>query len=369
MIRDYLERSHLKARVEARAPGRAGAHLTHGDVVVALVTHRLTAPRPRDDIVAWAAAWAGAEPFGISPTDLNDERVALDSVGVREASKPADQRTSDHGQARTVTVMAPAGADGVRPYDLQRLFSRSREERAAGRRNRARWRARAEAEIGRIGGRVGSRRSPPAERARAKIAAILEQRRLTGLAPVRCAEQAGRPAVGCAGAAAARARAAARDGDYGLETPRPAAEADARALLAEGKGPRQIEQRQRSARGPLRIRPLVVTSHRRIVGLITIPGIALMVFSLIERAARRTPGAGGKLSGLLAGHVAARPTAGHVAARPTGENILKALRDIALVHVRIDGEPHRLVADLSPLQRRLLDFRHVPKAASARIAA
>jgi hypothetical protein len=89
---------------------------------------------------------------------------------------------------------------------------------------------------------------------------------------------------------AALARAEALDGYYVLETTRTTAEADASALLAEWKGQWQVEHRHRDDKGPLRIRPLFVTSNRRIVGLLLILGITLMVFSLLERAARWPPG-------------------------------------------------------------------------------
>ena len=53
-IREYLERLQLKERVDAVAPVREVARLTNGEVVVALVANRLTAPRPLYDIVEWA---------------------------------------------------------------------------------------------------------------------------------------------------------------------------------------------------------------------------------------------------------------------------------------------------------------------------
>ena len=46
VIREYLERLRLKERVDALAPVRDVAHLTNGDVVLALVANRLTAPQP-----------------------------------------------------------------------------------------------------------------------------------------------------------------------------------------------------------------------------------------------------------------------------------------------------------------------------------
>jgi hypothetical protein len=67
----------------------------------------------------------------------------------------------------------------------------------------------------------------------------------------------------------ALARAAALDGYYVLETTHTVAEADATAVLAEWQGQWQVEPRHRDAKGPLRSRPLFVTSTR-LVGLVTI---------------------------------------------------------------------------------------------------
>ncbi len=82
VIREYLERLHLKDCVDALAPVREVAHLSHGEVVLALVANRLTAPRPLYDIVAWAEAWAVDEVLGIPPADLNDDRLGrcLDAI-------------------------------------------------------------------------------------------------------------------------------------------------------------------------------------------------------------------------------------------------------------------------------------------------
>src|SRR3954464_4188979 len=81
-IREYLERLQLKERVDAVAPVREVARLTNGEVVVALVANRLTAPRPLYDVVDWAEAWAVEETFGIDPAALNDDRLGrcLDDI-------------------------------------------------------------------------------------------------------------------------------------------------------------------------------------------------------------------------------------------------------------------------------------------------
>ncbi len=521
VIQEYLDRLQLKERVDALAPVRSVAHLTNGEVALALVANRLTAPRPLYDIEQWAETWAVEETLGIRPAALNDDRLGrclddlaavhdrlrgdltvqairafgletrtlrwdltsvlvcgeypeeeqdaqyaqvrygyggarqlqvrylqvttddgavpiweqvyagnttdvttviatmealrehaqcrdfvlvgdskLLSEGNRRAlltaevgylaplsrtpdldaaflalpaadlrplaylsehdrRRPPTERPSYQGCERTVVLTLPDGRGGRRDYPLRRLFVVSSEERAACRRNRARQRERAAAEIGRVVARVGSRWYPTAERAQAKIEAILERRHLRGLYQVTSEDQAGRPTVRCELVPAALAGAEALDGYYVLETTRTTAEADASALLAEWKGQWQVEHRHRDGKGPLRIRPLFVTSNRRIVGLLLILGIALMIFSLLEREARRALAAGEKVAKLLAGHVAARPT---------GDNLLKALEPIALVRVQVaDGWRHA-VSSLTPLHQRLLRLLGVPEAAYARLA-
>ena len=101
-------------------------------------------------------------------------------------------------------------------------------------------------------------------------------------------------------------------------------------------------------------------SKQRIVGLITILGIALMVFSLLERAVRRALGPLATVPTLLAGHVAARPT---------GDNLLKALQTVSLVTLKLAGTRHRAPSALTPLHHTLLQLLDVPEGAYARLAA
>jgi transposase len=297
-----------------------------------------------------------ADFLAIPPDDL----VPLDYVSARDAAKPPEERTTYHGCIGEVVVRVPDTAGGQRQQRLQRLFVLSSEERAARRRNRARQRDRAEADIAKIVARVGSRWYPTADRARAKIETILEQRHLADLYRVSTGVVDGRPTATCELVPAALARLEALDGYYVLETTRAPDEATASSLLAQWKGQWQIEHRHRSAKGPLRVRPLFVTSNQRIVGLIAILGIALMVFSLLERAARRALGPIAKVPNLLAGHVAARPT---------GDNILKALRTISLVTLEFTDTRHRAPSALTSLHRTLLQLLGVPETAYARLAA
>ncbi|MFD5513346.1 DUF4277 domain-containing protein [Streptomyces sp. NPDC127051] len=63
-------------------PGGASAHVTHGQVVEALVAGRLASPAPLVRVWDWARTWAVEEVFGITPDLLNDDRLAraLDAI-------------------------------------------------------------------------------------------------------------------------------------------------------------------------------------------------------------------------------------------------------------------------------------------------
>jgi len=278
----------------------------------------------------------------------------LGYVSAREQRLAPTERTSYQGAERQVRAPVPDGAGGEQPVVLRRLFVVSSEERAACQRNRSRQRERAEAEIARVVRQVGRRWYPTTERAQAKLDAILERRHLRELYRVTISTGDGPPMVRCELLPEALARAEALDGYYVLETTRPVEEADGTTLLTEWKGQWELEHRHRDAKGPLRIRPLFVTSNQRIVGLLTILSIALLIFSLLERAARQAVGAGQKVANLLAGHVAARPT---------GENMLKALSAISLVTFAHAGLQYRAVSHLTPLQRTLLDLLGVQETA------
>ncbi|OEJ54565.1 IS1634 family transposase [Streptomyces agglomeratus] len=68
--------------VDEVCPGGASAHLTHGQVIEALVANRLTSPAPLVRVGDWARTWAVEEVFGITPDLLNDDRLAraLDAI-------------------------------------------------------------------------------------------------------------------------------------------------------------------------------------------------------------------------------------------------------------------------------------------------
>ena len=82
VIRGFARRLDLAGTIDRLCPVREGvAHVTHGQVIEALVANRLTSPAPLLHVEDWARTWAVEEMSGIRPELLNDDRVgrALDA--------------------------------------------------------------------------------------------------------------------------------------------------------------------------------------------------------------------------------------------------------------------------------------------------
>ncbi|MFD7916345.1 IS1634 family transposase [Streptomyces sp. NPDC059752] len=79
---EFLRRLDGAGTVDELCPGGVSAHLTHGQVIEALVANRLTSPAPLVRVGDWARTWAVEEVFGTEPDLLNDDRLAraLDAV-------------------------------------------------------------------------------------------------------------------------------------------------------------------------------------------------------------------------------------------------------------------------------------------------
>ncbi|MFC9915793.1 DUF4277 domain-containing protein [Streptomyces sp. NPDC059862] len=62
---EFLGRLDVAGIVDEICPGGASAHLTHGQVIAAMVANRLTSPAPLVRVGDWARTWAVEEVFGI----------------------------------------------------------------------------------------------------------------------------------------------------------------------------------------------------------------------------------------------------------------------------------------------------------------
>ena len=82
LVVPVLNRLDVAGIVDRACPMRGRAHLTHGEVVAALVANRLTAPRPLYDVAGWANSYATNEWLGTAGALLNDDRLgrALDAL-------------------------------------------------------------------------------------------------------------------------------------------------------------------------------------------------------------------------------------------------------------------------------------------------
>jgi transposase len=82
LVVPLLERLDVAGIVDRACPMRGRAHLTHGEVIAALVANRLTAPRPLYDVAGWANTYATNDWLGTPGALLNDDRLgrALDVV-------------------------------------------------------------------------------------------------------------------------------------------------------------------------------------------------------------------------------------------------------------------------------------------------
>ena len=107
LVVPLLERLDIAGIVDRVCPMRGRAHLSHGEVITALVANRLTAPRPLYDVAGWADGYGTNEWLGTPGALLNDDRLgrALDAI-----SSHLDEISS----ASALSAIAAFGVDAAR---------------------------------------------------------------------------------------------------------------------------------------------------------------------------------------------------------------------------------------------------------------
>jgi transposase len=267
----------------------------------------------------------------------------LDYLAKRQERLAPEKRTQYQGQEVAWEWLNPETGES---QTFRRLFVISSEERATCRKVRAQQRAKAEAELAKIQAGLGKRQLKTAAQVQARVERVLVERRVRPLYQVTVSEAEGALTLTWTVEAEALSRAEALDGYYVLLTSVPVERADRSALLRMWKQESQIERRFSDWKGPLKVRPVFVTSNARMAALVLLLHLALMLYCLLEREARRQLAAKGrqKVFNLLAGHVDAVPT---------GENILRAFEHLFLI---IEEEEHGrayAMSDFSPEQAEL----------------
>jgi len=262
---------------------------------------------------------------------------ALDYTPAREARLPADQRTQFRGCVRDWTLTCP---DDGRELALRVAWIHSSDEGREVAAARERALVKAETQLARVQRGLGGRYYPTRKHVDDRVATILAPN-LHGLLTVRTATRHGKPTLTYAREQTAIDNAAATDGIYPLATNHPDA-LTALDILKLYKDQQIVERRHRDAKQSLKVRPIFLHNDDRIHALISIVGLALLIFGLIEAQARQALD-GQQLPGLL--------PEGR-AATPTGRNLLAAFQGLGLTYT-----PHGIRLDrLTATQRRILQL-------------
>jgi transposase len=143
------------------------------------------------------------------------------------------------------------------------------------------------------------------------------------------------------------------EGAYVLKTDYPIRQYPTASILAEYKSQICVEQRIHYMKGPLAVTPMFLEKPERIAGLLCIVVWALVVLSLMERQVRRSL-EGKPMYGLYPEN---RPSPA-----PTGPAILNAFSTLCIVIVKRDATQDRQLAELTPVQEKLIKLLGIPPA-------
>lgn len=266
----------------------------------------------------------------------------LDYVARRERHLAAARRTRYRGALRPFAVTDPdTGAS--HPFRVAYIWSSEEAQSVADGRERALGKA--QAALGKIQRGLGGRYYKTRKQVDAKVARILGPA-VRGLLQVTTGTRKGRPTLRFERDQHAIDQAARTDGVYALATNLPG-RLSATRLLRIYKDQPLVELRHRDAKQTLRVRPIFLHNDQRIDALISVVGLALVVFGLLEADLRQALGPDEQLDGLL--------PEGRTA-RPTGRNILVAFQGLGLTYT-----PNGVVLDrLTTTQRRILQLLKIP---------
>jgi transposase len=268
-------------------------------------------------------------------------------VSEHERKLPAKRRTRYRGAVCDWEVTDPETGE----LHLFRLaYVHSSEEQHEVRSARERALQQAEEKLGRVRNGLGGRYYKTKKQVDRRVGQILTGQ-VCDLIEVRTATRKGRPTISWQRDEEAIAQASKADGVYALATNLPDRRLGANAILCRYKGQQIVERRNRDLKQTLRVRPIFLHKDERIHALVSIIGIALLVFGLIEtqlrkRLAQATDGEQELIPGLL--------PEGR-AARPTGRNVLSCFQGLGLTYT-----PDGIVLDrLTATQRQILELLEI----------
>lgn len=270
---------------------------------------------------------------------------AIRHVAEREKRLAPKQRTKYRGVLRDWDVEDPETGE---PRRFRVAYIHSSEEQAQVATARERALVKAEHELTRMHNGLGGRYYKTETQVQRRLGQIIGTN-IQGLITVTVGQDDNdRPTISWQRNQHAITHAARTDGLYALATNLPG-RVTAGQLLRLYKEQEIVERRHRDLKQTLKVRPIFLHNDDRIYALISIIGIALLIFGLLEtqlRNALRTDDQHDKRLALL-------PEAR--LAKPTGANILAAFQglDLTYTHRGIELDP------LTPTQRRILELLQI----------
>ena len=202
----------------------------------------------------------------------------------REERKAPEDRNSFLGAERSWVVYDRKTKEA---FPVRSIYVRSSEEQAACRANRTRQMERAEGVLRKVEGNLGTRWYDTPEKVSDALKKGLQKLRMEVFYTVQVGGEDGAPTLEWRRNEEAVAGAEALDGFYVLVTNLPADQYDPSQVLQLYKRQYRVERRFGDFKGPLTVSPMFLKDNRRIAALVFVVYLALLIYCLLEREARR----------------------------------------------------------------------------------
>jgi len=272
---------------------------------------------------------------------------AIRHVAERERRLPPAKRTKYRGTLTSWELEDPETGE-PRCFQVAYIHSSEEHEQVAAARERALTKA--EEELQRVRNGLGGRYYKTRVQVERRVGQIIGTN-IQGLLGVTVGEDhAGRPTISWERDHDAITDVARTDGVYALATNMPDKRLTAARVLRIYKEQEVVERRHRDLKQTLKVRPIFLHNDDRIYALISIIGIALLIFGLLETQLRKALAADTEQPDK---RLALLPE--DRLAKPTGANILSAFQglDLTYTHRGIELDP------LTPTQQRILDLLRI----------
>jgi hypothetical protein len=269
----------------------------------------------------------------------------IQHVAEREKRLPAKLRTKYRGALRDWDVEDPETGERHR---FRVAYIHSSEEQAQVANARERALVKAEDELSRVRNGLGGRYYKTDTQVQRRVGQIIGKN-IHGLITITVDQDAdGKPTIAWERNDDAITHAQRTDGVYALATNIPG-RLTAGQLLRLYKQQEVVERRHRDLKQTLRVRPIFLHNDDRIYALISIIGIALLIFGLLETQLRQALDADDQPDRRLPLLPESRMS------KPTGANLLAAFQglDLTYTHRGIELDP------LTPTQQRILDLLQI----------